>query len=87
MKYLSIKKYLSSQILTLEPVRTPYGLAREANQKILDAIETKWLRDAGVIPAKDQMSVKEFLQVENNPRRSSTRFVSRHKTLRRQFFK
>ena len=28
-------------------------------------VDTKWMRENGVIPAKDQMSVKEFLQVEN----------------------
>jgi len=28
-------------------------------------VDTKWLRDTGVIAAKDQMTVKEFLQVEN----------------------
>ena len=28
-------------------------------------VDTKWLRDTGVIAAKDRMSVKEFLQVEN----------------------
>jgi len=28
-------------------------------------VDTKWLRDTGVIPAKDQLAVKEFLQVEN----------------------
>jgi ABC-type Fe3+ transport system substrate-binding protein len=28
-------------------------------------VDTQWLRESGVIPAKDQMSVKEFLQVEN----------------------
>lgn len=28
-------------------------------------VDTKWLRDTGVIPAKDHLSVKEFLQVEN----------------------
>ncbi len=28
-------------------------------------VDAKWLREAGVIPAKDQLSVKEFLQVEN----------------------
>lgn len=25
----------------------------------------KWLREAGVIPAKDQMSVKDFWRIEN----------------------
>jgi len=28
-------------------------------------VDTKWLRETGVIAAKDQMTVKEFLQVEN----------------------
>jgi iron(III) transport system substrate-binding protein len=28
-------------------------------------VDTKWLRDAGVIAAKDQMGVKDFLQIEN----------------------
>ena len=28
-------------------------------------VDTKWLRDAGVIAAKDGMSLKDFLQVEN----------------------
>ena len=28
-------------------------------------VDTKWLRETGVIAAKDRMSVKEFLQVEN----------------------
>ena len=28
-------------------------------------VDTQWLRETGVIPAKDQMSVKEFLKVEN----------------------
>lgn len=28
-------------------------------------VDTKWLRETGVIPAKDHRSVKEFLQVEN----------------------
>ena len=28
-------------------------------------VDTKWLRESGVIAAKDQMTVKEFLQVEN----------------------
>lgn len=28
-------------------------------------VDTKWLRENGVIPAKDTMSVKDFLQVEN----------------------
>jgi len=28
-------------------------------------VDTKWLRQTGVIPAKDQMSVKEFWRIEN----------------------
>jgi len=28
-------------------------------------VDTKWLRESGVIAAKDQMSVKEYLLVEN----------------------
>ena len=28
-------------------------------------VDTKWMRENGVIPAKDTMSVKDFLQVEN----------------------
>jgi iron(III) transport system substrate-binding protein len=28
-------------------------------------VDTKWLRETGVIPAKDQMSVKDFWQIEN----------------------
>ena len=28
-------------------------------------VETKWLRETGVIQAKDNMAVKEFLQVKN----------------------
>ena len=28
-------------------------------------VDTKWMKETGVIPAKDHMSVKEFLQVEN----------------------
>jgi hypothetical protein len=28
-------------------------------------LDPTWLREAGVIPANDQLSVKEFLQVEN----------------------
>ena len=28
-------------------------------------VDTKWLREAGVIPAKDHVSVKEFWQIEN----------------------
>jgi hypothetical protein len=28
-------------------------------------VDTKWLQDTGVSAAKDRMSVKEFLQVEN----------------------
>jgi hypothetical protein len=28
-------------------------------------VDTKWMRESGVIPAKDTMSVKDFLQVEN----------------------
>jgi ABC-type Fe3+ transport system substrate-binding protein len=28
-------------------------------------VDTQWLRETGVIPAKDQMSVKDFWQIEN----------------------
>jgi hypothetical protein len=28
-------------------------------------VDTKWLRETGVIAAKDQISVKEYLQTEN----------------------
>jgi ABC-type Fe3+ transport system substrate-binding protein len=28
-------------------------------------VDTKWLRETGVIPAKDHMSVKEYLRIEN----------------------
>jgi iron(III) transport system substrate-binding protein len=28
-------------------------------------VDTRWLRDSGTIPAKDHMSVNEFLQIEN----------------------
>ena len=28
-------------------------------------VDTKWMRETGVIPAKDHMIVKEFLQIEN----------------------
>jgi ABC-type Fe3+ transport system substrate-binding protein len=48
-------------------------------------VDTKWLRDTGVIPAKDHMSVEEFLQVETNRKRSSIRFASRRKGLLRQY--
>ena len=40
--------------------REPWGQATRR----LDG-DTKWLRETGVIPAKDHLSVKEFLQVEN----------------------
>ena len=28
-------------------------------------VDTRWLREAGTIPAKDAMSVNEYLQIEN----------------------
>jgi iron(III) transport system substrate-binding protein len=49
-------------------------LSREGQELITKAlgqatrrmdVDTKWLRESGVIAAKDQMSVKEFWQIEN----------------------
>ena len=40
------------------------SVAYEQATRRLD-VDTKWLRETGVIPAKDQMSVKDFWQIEN----------------------
>jgi ABC-type Fe3+ transport system substrate-binding protein len=40
-------------------------------------VETKWLKEFGVIPAKDHLSLKEYLAGENNLKRDSKGSESR----------
>lgn len=40
--------------------------------------DSKWLKETGVIPAEDHISIKEFLQIENQSEENSIiKFASR----------
>ena len=40
-------------------------------------IDTSWLRENGVIPAKDELTVKEFFTLEISPKKNCRRFATR----------
>jgi len=61
--HLNATKVFVNRILSREGQEIVSRALRQATRRL--EVDTKWLRETGVIPAKDHRSVKEFLQVEN----------------------
>jgi hypothetical protein len=41
-------------------------------------VDTKWLQETGVLAAKDHMTVKDYLEIENQSEEKLDKFASPH---------